>query len=156
MHPENPVYSKGAVMSDAWFILIGQVILNPLLNLLNIWYYFRMWTRTSIRKKVETQQAATITQSEAHAAFEDPVWDPSFTYAGIVKDFYTCLFFQPLFPLSGFIGMVGMIFMYWSQKISLLRLSASPASISMDLAENSIYYISISPVIYGVDFSSPR
>lgn len=150
MYPEQPVYSKGAVMSDAWFILMGQVVLNPVLNLLNVWYFLRLWTRKSIRSKIEKNEANAITQAEAHAAFEDPVWDPSFTYAGIVKDFYTCLFFQPLFPLSGFIGMVGMFFMYWSQKTSLLKMSASPASIGMDLAENSIYYISLSPVVYGV------
>jgi len=149
-YPEYPLYAKGGLMNDALFILISQIIVTPLMNLLNIWYFMRKMKQSSLRKQLANGGGDNITQLEAHAIFENPVWDPASCYAGIVKDLMTCIFFQPLLPISGFMGMISTFLMYWSQKIRFTRMSVRPITISTPIASTILYFISISPLVYGI------
>lgn len=150
MYPEFPIYSRGAVMIDAWFILISQCTVNPLMNTFNIWYYLKLCNQKSLRKKVEAQETEGITQADAHATMELPVWDPSWTHAAMVKDILTCIFFQPIFPISGLFGTAAFFLMYWSQKHRLLYKSNKPVTISKNIAEVTHYLIALGPLVYGV------
>lgn len=150
MYPEYPIYAKGGLMNDAWFILLSQVTVNPLSNTFYIWYYLKLYYQRSLRKKVENFEAEFITQSDAHTTMELTEWDPSWTHAGAIKDILTCIFFQPIFPLSGLIGMIAFFLMFWSQKYRLLRLSKRPVTISTNIADISLFLISLGPLVYGV------
>jgi hypothetical protein len=150
MYPEYPIYSRGAVMIDAWFILISQCTVNPLMNTFNIWYYLKLLSHRGLRKKVENGETEGITQADAHATMELPVWDPSWTHAAMVKDILTCIFFQPIFPISGMFGLVAFFLMYWSQKHRLLYKSNKPVTISKNIAEVTHYLVALGPLVYGV------
>ncbi len=155
MYPEIPIYSRGAVMIDAWFILISQCTVNPLMNTFNIWYYLKQCSKSSLRKKVQNGEFEGITQADAHATMEQPVWDPSWTHASMVKDILTCIFFQPIFPISGLFGMVAFFLMYWSQKHRLLYKSNKPVTISKNIAGVTHYLIALGPLVYGVAPADP-
>ena len=150
MYPEFPIYSRGAVMTDAWFILISQCTVNPLMNTFNIWYYLKLCNQKSLRKKVENLETEGITQADAHATMEFPVWDPSWTHAAMVKDILTCIFFQPIFPISGLFGATAFFLMFWSQKHRLLYKSNKPVTISKNIADVTHYLIALGPLVYGV------
>jgi hypothetical protein len=142
-------------MIDAWFILISQCTVNPLMNTFNIWYYLKICNQKKLRQKVENKETEGITQADAHATMELPVWDPSWTHSAMVKDILTCIFFQPIFPISGLFGMVAFFLMYWSQKNRLLYKSNKPVTISKNIAEVTHYLIALGPLVYGVDKAHP-
>ncbi len=151
MYPKNPIYSRGAILTDAWFILIYMVILNPILNIASPWLAMNRIKKWSVQSKIKSHNANSITQSEAHSAFELPVWDPAFAHAGMVKDILTCIFFQPIFPVAGIIGVILTFLMYWSQKVRLLRYSVRPMAIGDQISSVCLYLISLGPLVYGVN-----
>src|SRR5688500_14521555 len=112
MYPEIPVWGKGAILNDAWFILLSQVIVAPMMNTVSPWYLMYALKKRGVLKSLEND-TCTITQAEAHARVEKPVWDPAFSYAGMLNNFYTVVFFQPLLPLSASMGFVAFSLMYW-------------------------------------------
>lgn len=149
-YPNVPLWAKGGLMNDAWFILLSQIVVTPVLNVFNIWYFLALWRQSKLRKSVENGTAEDLTQIEAHTIYELPVWDPAFGYADIVKDIMTCIFFQPLLPISGFMGVVSIFLMYWSQKYRFLFMSVRPMTISTHIAKTVLHLLSFGPLVYGV------
>lgn len=149
MYPETPIYGRGAILSDAWFILIYMVLVNPILNVFSPWLGLKLLGKFMVQRKVKGGNAQ-VTQAEAHAAYELPVWDPAFAHAGMVKDVLTCIFFQPILPLSSVFGLACLILMHWSQKVRLLRYSVRPISIGDDISKVALYLLSLGPLVYGV------
>jgi len=149
-YPNTAIYSRGGLLNDAWFIMISQIVVNPILNVLNPWLFWTFFKKSRLRKKVASGTAGDTTQLEAHQMFELPVWDPSFCYAGALKDVMTCIFFQPILPLGPFLGIVSAFLMYWSQKYRLLRQSVRPISLTTAIAAMGAYLLSLGPLVYGV------
>lgn len=79
-----------------------------------------------------------------------PVWDPAFSYAGMINTLYTAVFFQPLLPLSSWFGFASFFLIYWSHKHRLLRMSVKPFNLSDSIAKTSLYSISLAAMIYGI------
>lgn len=156
MYPTIPVYAKGAILSDAWFILLSTFTINPIMNIINPWLLLKCWNQRSLENKIKNNQAESITQAEAHLTMEYPMWDPAFVHAGLVKDFLTCVFFQPLFPVSGIIGMAAFLMMFWSQKYKLLRFSVRPITINNNIGQSCLYILSLAPLVWGVKFINQR
>lgn len=152
MYPEEPIFSKGAVLNDAGFILLFMVIVNPIMNTLSPWYFLALFRQWSLKKKIMGGNAQGITQSEAHKGMELPIWNAPFIYAGMVKDMLTCIFLQPLFPISGFVGILSTFLMFWSQKHRLLRHSVKPITIENQIAYSNIYLLSLGVLVWGVNF----
>lgn len=153
MYPRVPIYSSGAILSDAWFILIAQVAINPLINSLDPFVFLTCYRKSKLKKSIPAGQADSLTQEEAHAMVEFPHWDPAYCHSIMIKDFFTCLFFQPLFPISGGVGMIGAFLMYWSQKHKFLRYSNRPIILTAHVGMASLYLFSLAPLVYGVSFS---
>lgn len=161
MFPDVPVWGKGAILNDAWFIMLFQVFVNPLVNTLNPWYFMYILRKNSVLKKVkeaegqkdmsqEDKEAFPFNQNEAHTKVEMPIWDPAFSFAGLVNGFYTLTFFQPLLPVSSMMGFFAFTFIYWSHKHRLLRMSTKPFNLSDSIAMTSYYLISLAVMIYGI------
>lgn len=166
MYPDIPVWGRGAILNDAWFILFFQVVVNPLVNTFNPWYFLYWCRKKSVLKTVEKanndankdpdsrgiieSDPSIPNQSEAHLKVEMPVWDPAFSYAGLVNGFFTVCFFQPLIPLSAAFGFVAFFLIYWSHKHRLLCMSTKPFALSDSIAMTTYYIISLSTMVYGI------
>ena len=150
LYPNTPIYAKGAILTDAWFILIYMFAVNPIMNVYSPWLFMRLLSKSSIRSKVKAGNANNITQAEAHVAHELPVWDPAFAHAGMIKDVLTCIFFQPLFPLASVVGVLTTFLMYWSQKHRFLNWSVRPFAVGHSIAYLSVYLLSLGPLVWGV------
>lgn len=125
------------------------MIVNPLLNTCSPWYFLYFLKKRSVLNGLENE-TCTITQAEAHAKVEKPVWDPAFSYAGMINNFFTVVFFQPLLPLSATLGFFAFSFMYWSHKHRLLKMSVRPMILSDNIAQTTLYFISLAAMIYGI------
>lgn len=166
MYPDIPVWGKGAILNDAWFILLFQVIVNPLMNTCNPWYFAYWLRKRSVFKAVENankkiqegeferqsiiEDPTQMTQGESHVKVEMPVWDPAFSFAGLVNGFFTIVFFQPLLPLSSAFGFFAFFFIYWSHKHRLLRMSNKPFTLNDSIGKTTLYIISLAIMIYGI------
>ena len=150
MYPDVPVWGKGAILTDAWFILLSQVIVSPIVNTCNPYYFLYVIKKRGALKAVEDPNSE-MTQTEAHTRVEKPIWDPAFSFAGMINVFYTMIFLQPLLPLSSCFGFATFTLMYWSHKHRLLRMSVKPVTLSDSIAQTSLYMISLGAMVYGVD-----
>lgn len=149
MHPEIPVWGKGAILNDAWFILISQLIFTPLMNTVNPWYFMYMLRIKGIESKIKNG-TSELTQAQAHQMFEKPVWDPAFSFSTLLRILYTVIFFQPILPTSSIYGAVTFFLVYWSHKHRILRMSVRPLSLSDNIAISTQYFISLGVLVYGV------
>lgn len=155
MYPDIPVWGKGAILNDVWFILISQLCVTPLTNTLNPWYFLYLFRIKSLKKKIE-DQTAEVNQLQAHQMFEKPLWDPAFGFASLLRILYTIIFFQPILPVSSIYGALTFLVMYWSHKHRLLRMSVRPVSLSDRIAVSTLHFISMGVLVYGVNSASPR
>lgn len=149
MYPEIPVWGKGAILNDVWFIFISQLTITPLMNSLNPFYFLYMFRIRSLKKKIE-DGTAEVSQSQAHQMFEKPVWDPAFSFASLLRVLYTVVFFQPILPVSSIYGALTFILLYWSHKHRLLRMSVRPMSLSDRIAISTMHLINMAILVYGV------
>lgn len=102
-------------------------------------YYFR----SQIRK----QRRLNMTQMEAHKYFQGcQIGFPS-KYSFLLKNTLSILFFSLLIPLVSFIGCVGMILGYWTDKFILLRLSRIPVQLNEVIARNCLIIFLIAQYI---------
>ena len=150
MYPDVPVWGKGAILNDAWFILISQLVFAPLMNTLNPFYLMYYLRIKGLEKNIK-EEKSEVTQAQAHQMFEKPVWDPAFSFAGLLRVLYTVIFFQPILPVSSIYGAITFFFLYWSHKHRLLRMSVRPMSLSDRIAISTSYFISLGVVVYGVN-----
>lgn len=60
--PNSAVYAKGALLPDAWFMMLWQVALSPLLVAFDPAYFYKAYTRGKIRKSLAAGEKSTMTQ----------------------------------------------------------------------------------------------
>lgn len=150
MHPEKPIYAKGGLMIDAWYILISQVVVTPLFQLFSPAKYMKYMFQCLLKRKVANGQAGTTTQADAHLTFEKPIFDPAFAHSTVAKIWCDLLFFQPLFPLSSGLALAAILFIYWTMKHRFLFSSVRPVTISGQIHSICLHLISLSPLVFGI------
>ena len=146
----DSIFTNGALLSDTWFILLGQVSTTPLGYVLSPTLIQRIFERFVIVLKLKHNCAGKVTQAQANRTFEDPKLDPAFAYAAIVRNMFMVIFFQPLFPVTGILGVVCFFLLYWGQKYRFLRRTSRPVSITVKHAKTTNYLLSLAPLVYGV------
>lgn len=144
------IYTNGGLLPDAWLVLMGQLIIVPLLYIFNPPLILLYLKRMLLLLKLKMGKGNSITQVQANRVYEYPNFDPAFAYAGITKVVFMVLFFQPLFPISGFVGVGCFFLLYWSQKYRLLRKASRPIPINLKSAYSTNFLISLGPLIYSI------
>ena len=138
-------------MTDAWFILLYQSLVSPLLIYFDyqkiIKILKRWWLRYQIRNN---RNKVTTTQEEAKILFEDPIFDPAFAYSNFCLLYMTMVIFQPVLPLGAITGLVGLVLTYYAYKKMLLRDSKRPVMVSKDIPIITLYLLNTTPLCYGV------
>ena len=148
--PVDAIYAKGAIMGDAWFMLLSQACLSPLLVYIDPFSYIRSMKRNSLKKKVQSGEKVTIIQEQAQTMYEDGEFDPSFAYASFANILFTSVYFQPILPMSAFTGLIALVLNYYAYKKKLLRDSKRPVMVSDDISEVTLYLLNLMPLVFGI------
>ena len=110
--PDAAIYAKGALLSDAWFILISQATLTPLLTFFDLSFMWRKFKVSSLLTKITNNEVKTMTQDEAHKQLEYSDFDPSLAYTAFANVVLTMFFFQPILPICGATGLIALVMLY--------------------------------------------
>jgi hypothetical protein len=153
--PRIAVYGRGALMTDAWFILLYQAIIVPLIvSFFDLKYIWGVLNRWWLRRKMQKHSMrVTTTQEEAHHLFEKASFDTSLAYTNFTMLFMTMVFFQPILPMGAVTGSIGLILIYFSYKKKLVKDSKRPVMVTKDIAQITLYLLSLTPLIYGVSLA---
>lgn len=151
MNPNGtPIYGKGGLMSDAWFTLISQIFITPIFQVANPGYLFLLFKRCRLKRSVANKEQILTSQEEAHTLFEDPIFDPAFSYSMIIKLMFDLIFFQPIFPLAPMIGFTAVIILYWAMKYRLFFQSQRPITIGESISESAVHSLTLLPLVSGI------
>lgn len=148
--PNSAVYAKGALMPDAWFMMLWQVVLSPLLVAFDPAYFMKAYKRSSLRKSLLSGEKSTMTQEDCNKAFENPEFEPAFAYAAICRPLFSMVFFQPILPLGCLLGIVSLVLSLFAWKYKFTAHSKLPISISSNIAFVTLYLINLLPFVYAV------
>lgn len=154
--PRIAIYGQGALMTDAWFILLQQAFVGPLLQFYSVRSVWRKSQRSYYRKQMmKDPKKVVLTQEEAHKIFENPTFNPCEAHSDFVLIFITMVFFQPVLPMGTFTGLIGLVLTYYSYKKKLVKDSKRPVMVSKDIALITLYLLSLSPLVFGVRTDHP-
>lgn len=150
--PRIAIYARGALMTDAWFILLYQALIVPLIvsfgDVNYIWGVLKRWW---IKRAIDRHmKRVTTTQAEAHHIFEKASFNTSLAYTNFAMIFMTMVFFQPILPMGTVTGLVGLVLTYYSYKKKLVKDSKRPVIVTKDIAQITLYLLSLTPLIFGV------
>jgi hypothetical protein len=154
--PDAAIYAKGALLSDAWFILISQATLTPLLTFFDLSFMWTKYKVAGLLTKIQNNQVKTMTQEEAHKQLEYSDFDPSLAYTAFANVVLTMFFFQPILPICGATGLFALIMLYYAYKKKLLRDSKRPVMVTDNIAEVTLYLLNLGPFVNGVGRSDRR
>lgn len=140
----------GALLNDAWFIMISQAFVNPALNFFSVPTFMRMFSRQSLRKKLQKGGKPHIVQAEAQKKFEKSKFDPAVAYSSFTNIIFTSFFFQPILPSGLFFALVGLLLNYFVFKFKLLRMSKTPVQVPFTISAVVLYLLNLVPLGFGI------
>lgn len=143
----NTIWENKGLSNDAWFILLGNIILPPLTSILNPWVLIRNIKRSNI---VKAGNKCIVTQKEANMWFEAPPFDIAQKYANNLKTVMISLFFLPMFPLAIPAGLVALICVRWVEKYLLFRRYAAPKATGAKLNFALYRFFDLAILIFAV------
>ena len=137
-------------------ICISTLIVNSALYSFDPLYLLRLYQRRKVRKE---GAKSMMTQSEAHALFEDPTLDIPNLYSGVLNVMLFSAFYATLQPMVVLFGIITLAAFYWIFKIMLIRRSSIPVElgkkIAYDMVEIAEYIplaMSLGDVLFNVKF----
>ena len=156
--PRQAIYGKGrlcsagALLTDAWFILLYQAVATPFLTFFDYRKIIKIVRRWWLKRQILNHpKRVTVTQEEAQALFEDPSFNPSLAYGHFCLLYITMVFFQPILPMGAVTGLVALVLTYYAYKKMLLRDSKRPVLISKEIPLITLYLLNLTPLCYGVN-----
>jgi len=146
--PSFKIWEKGGLLSDAFFIILNDITITPMMDFLDIGYYLKKFKQSSLKK---SYKSSSLTQEECNKAFEGNEMDLSIIYAKFIKSIYASLFFLPILPIASVTCFISMGMNYWIYKHRLLRTAKLPASIGHSITVLAIKFVKRSPFIIAVE-----
>ena len=95
----NYVWDEDGIVNDAFYVLIANWYVHPLLNFFNLPEIIRQWKMYKIKKNPKG-----FTQQEANKAFEGIQPEIADWYADACSSLMNALFFMPIMPYALIIG----------------------------------------------------
>lgn len=144
----------GGVLIDAFFILISDLYLSPLLTLFDPMYFMKLCKRSKLKEELtKPNNNSSMIQKDANEIMKGQELDPASLYSKVIKIYLQSIFFMPILPIAPLIAFVAIFINYWVQKYVLLRRAARPISIGHKIVETCVLFIKITPLILGVGVS---
>lgn len=151
IYARGSLFSAGALLTDAFFILLYQAVVTPFLVFFDYSKIFKVIKRWWLQRKLTINpKKVTTTQEEAQRIFEDPIFDPSLAYSNFCLLYITMVIFQPVLPMGALTGFVALVLTYYAYKKMLLRDSKRPVMVSKEIPLITMYLLNLTPLCYGV------
>src|SRR3990167_9252451 len=144
------IHVEGGLLSDVVSIIISQLLVNPLLVLVNPPYIIGWLKQYFMQLRVHYSLATSVTQQNAHDTFQYPEIGVAEMYSESLKPLMTAFFFLPMMP-AGVLAAVGAAFMVqYANLFRLLRTSATPEPAGSEVAFTSLYLMNMAPLALAV------
>lgn len=141
------LWKDGGLLNDVFTVFLITVIIGPLSNVFNPWYFWRLYKRSSIIKQ---GKACKLTQREANLIFEGPEIDIAQAYANALKTMWLTAFYAPILPIGIPISLVGIFLSYWTDKYLLLNRYAKPSELGKALNKWMTEYLELTPFFFSL------
>ena len=132
------IYGKGGIIENMFTTFIISALYSPIFNLIDLSY---IWKKCQQDKVLEGDDIPDMTQAEANALFEGPKPNMSLKYSVLLKTMLLTSFYAPAMPICLPITILGLIFLYWTDKYLLLRRNCLPPSLGSRLNASMIEYL---------------
>lgn len=144
------LFGSSGIAKTVLTVLIFNVFINPLLTLVDIWYFHQLFWRWRIRSKVAAGQQ--VFQCEANEAFEGPPFYAERYFARSLKTISVSLFFTPIVPEALLISVFELILNYWVWKHLLVNRVQAPKQLGFTFCRWVVTFFEFAVVIYAVGF----
>lgn len=141
------IWGDDGLVNDISFILIFNIIIGPLLNIVNMEWLYKIWKRKRIIKQ---GSKCMMTQKEANTVFEGDDFDMSERYALYIKTVLISIFFLPIMPISSILGIFATLLTFWIDKYLLYFRHTVPFATGSDLNFAMYHFFDFILFIYGV------
>jgi len=141
------LWKDGGLLNDLFVVFLITVVVGPLANLFNPWYFWRIYRRWKIQREGPN---CSLTQREANLLFEGPPIDIAQCYANILKTVWVTAFYAPVLPIGIPISVVGLFISYWTDKYLLLNRYVKPSALGKSLSLWMAEYLELSPFFFAV------
>ncbi len=105
-----------------------SAFLVPIIWLINPWYLVKVCKRWLSKGRTD------LTQREAHALMENPKYSMGKKYAELIESIWFTYLYYSVVPIGCLLILLGLIFFYWVDKITLLRRSSINENVNGDLS----------------------
>ena len=93
------LFGGTSTMSRTLFSIFStNLVITPLLNILDFGYFFKLWRQSSVKKQLERKELVVMTQSDLNTLFEGPDIQISLRYANLIKWLLLACFFSNQLP----------------------------------------------------------
>lgn len=133
-----------------FFLLFSQMIVAPILLILNPAYIISNIKQYFLRLRVDYSLANSVTQQEAHEIFQKPEVNLAILYAALFKPMFTSVFFIQILPVTTLMASIAGLAIIYAVKINIFRTSRTPPPISSAIAHTALSILNMVPLVYGV------
>jgi hypothetical protein len=147
---QRAIYYKGGLVTDVFFLLFSQMIVAPILLILNPAYIISNIKQYFLRLRVDYSLANSVTQQEAHEIYQKPEVNLAILYAALFKPMFTSVFFIQILPATTLMASVAGLAIIYAVKINIFRTSRTPPPISSAIAHTALSILNMVPLVYGV------
>lgn len=99
------------------YFLLTNIILTPLLDLLDFEYFINLYKQSKIEEKLKLSRSSVhLTQKELNKMWEQPEVNFSAMYSSIITTFFVSCFFFYILPAGPFICLFYFFFQFWVNK----------------------------------------
>ena len=137
-------------MTDVFFLLFSQMIVAPILLVMNPGYIITKVKQYFLRLRVDYSLANSVTQQEAHEIYQKPEVNLAILFAALFKPMFTSVFFIQILPITTLMASVAGLGIIYAVKINMFRTSRTPPPISSAIAHTALSIINMVPLVYGV------
>lgn len=145
------IWLQGGLLYDAFFLMLSKVVMFVIDPFLEFMQFVKVLKRGKFK---DNPKGSTLLQYEANKLFTGVKIDLPDAYSGAISIFYICIFFMPLLPFSGIFLFVGIVILYFQQKIRFARIYKRPAEIESRIAIDAIYRLGFGSVLLFVSHSN--
>lgn len=143
----NEIWSERGLVTDVWFIMLGNLFIGPLVNFFNYDWVMKLLKRFLIKKMGDKSK---YTQLEANRIFEGDEFDMAERYSIQIRTLMISIFFMPMVPASTILGVIAVFITYCVDKYLFIKRNGIPSATSPTIAFNMFHFFDTVLMIYAV------
>ena len=145
----SAVWVKGALLNDAFFVLVFINFLDPVVffvNPLRQWNHLKRWW---IRRGFKNGKLVEETHDDIKEVFEKRPFDVVVAYSSIMNLMFCTAWYEQLLPVGVPMCFLGLILRYFVYGKVLNKDSKQPIHIGSDVPKFAIFQFRLLPFAYG-------